>query len=164
MVDIQTVSIVFAAASVVLGIAYYIFDLRDKAKAKQTDLVMELFSHFGSREYQESWQRIMTGEFKDYDDFVRKHGLADTWEVAMLFEGMGLLVQRKLVDIDTVDDLISGPIKSTWEKIAPIIEGYRRQSSQPQFCEWFEYLYNRIESEGQRLKWGKRTKLQQSKA
>jgi hypothetical protein len=91
------------------------------------------------------------------DDSVREYGLVDTWEVAMLFEGMGLLVHRKFVDIGVVDDLISGPVKGTWEKMNPVIEGYRKHHNQPQFCEWFEFLYNEMERRGQRLKWGKRT-------
>lgn len=158
MVDVQTISIAIASVSVVAGVVYYAIQIRHQSKLRQTDLVMRLFSHFGSKEFQESWQKILSSEFKDYDDYVKKYVKADAWGVFMLFEGMGLLVHRKLVKIDVVDDLVSGPIKSTWDKMKPIIEGYRNQYNQPQFCEWFEFLYNEMENRGQRLKWGKRAK------
>ena len=158
VVDIQTVSITIASAGVFIAAIYYILQIRHQTKLRQTDLVMKLFSHFGSKEFQESWQKILSSEFKDYDDYVKKYGKADAWRVFMLFEGMGLLVHRKLVDLDVVDDLVSGPIKSTWEKMKPIIEGYRNQYTQPQFCEWFEYLYLELEKRGQRLKWGNRAR------
>ena len=64
---------------------------------------MRLFSIFGSKEFQVPWQKILNSESKDYDDYVKKYGLVDTWEVAMLFEGMGLLVHRKFVDISVVE-------------------------------------------------------------
>ena len=151
MVDIQTASVVIASAGVLIGAAYHIFEIRHQTRLRQTDLIMKLFSQFGSREYQESWQQIMNSEIKDYGDLVKKHGLANVWEVVMLFEGMGTLVHRRLVDISVVDDLVSGPIKSTWEKMMPIIESYRKQANQPQFCEWFEYLSNEMQKREQKL-------------
>jgi hypothetical protein len=157
LVDLQTISIMIASTGVFVAAIYYVLQIRHQTKLRQTDLVMRLFSHFGSKEFQESWQNILSSEYEDYDDYVKKYGKADAWGVFMLFEGMGLLVHRKLVKIDVVDELVSGPIKSTWEKMKPIIEGYRNQYNQPQFCEWFEFLYNEMEKTGQRLKWGKRT-------
>jgi len=162
MVDIQTVSIVIASASIVTGVLYYLLDIRNQGRLRQTNLVMGIFSEFGSKGFQAAWQEILNREFKNYDEYVREHGLAEVWEVAMLFEGLGVLVHRKLVSIDAVDDLVSGPIKSTWEKMKPITEGYRKHSDQPQFCEWFEYLYDRLEKKGQRIKYGKRIRTQES--
>ena len=42
MVDIQTLSIAIASVSVVVGIIYYSFQIRNQTKARQTDLVMRL--------------------------------------------------------------------------------------------------------------------------
>jgi hypothetical protein len=158
MVDVQTVSIVIASASIVAGILYYLLDIRNQSKIRQTSMVMIIFSKFGSKGFQAAWQEVMNRDFKNYDDYVKEHGLAEVWEVAMLFEGLGTLVHRRLVNIDVVDDLQSGPIKSTWEKMKPIIEGYREHSHEPQFCEWFEYLHDELEKKGQRIKYGRRTK------
>jgi hypothetical protein len=156
MVDIQTVSIAVASAGVLVAAIYYALQIRQQTKLRQTDLVMRLFSHFGSKEFQDSWQRITNAEFKDYDDFVKNYGKVDAWGVFMFFEGMGLLVHRERAYFSVVDELVSGPVKSTWEKMKPVIEGYRKHHNQQQFCEWFEYLYNEMERRGQRLKWGKR--------
>ena len=162
MVDITEISATVAATGVMIGVVYYLLDIRNQSKMRQTSLVMGIFSKFGSKGFQAAWQEVLNREFKNYDDYVREHGLAEVWEVAMLFEGLGTLVHRKLVNIDVVDDLQSGPIKSTWEKMKPIVEGYRLHSSQPQFCEWFEYLYNELEKKGQRTKYGKRIRTQDS--
>ena len=56
MVDIQTVSIAIASASVVAGVVYYALQLRHQAKARQdmvkarhADVFMRLYSTYGSR-------------------------------------------------------------------------------------------------------------------
>jgi hypothetical protein len=77
MVDIQTVSIAVASAGVLVAATYYALQIRQQTKLRKTDLVMRMYSHFGSKEFQDSWQRFMNAEFKDYDDFVKNYGKAD---------------------------------------------------------------------------------------
>jgi len=69
--------------------------------------------------------------------------------VANLFEGVGVLLHRKLIDISMVADLL--PVEMTWEKIKPIVGGMRKQFNEPRFYEWFEYLYNEMKKREQKL-------------
>jgi len=64
--------------------------------------------------------------------------------VGSYFEGMGVLVNRKLIDVSFVDDLISGLIIRYWEKMEPIIDDAREKMDYPQLAEWTEYLYREI--------------------
>jgi len=116
MVDIQTVSVVIASASVVAGVVYYTLQLRHQNRIRQTDLIMRLYSNYGSREFQEAVWKLMAREYKDFDDYGRQHGWAEAVEIGTFFEGIGLLLKRKLVDIQLVDDLFTTPIKLAWEK------------------------------------------------
>jgi len=43
MVDVQTVSIVIASASVVAGVVYYALQIRHQAKMRQTDFIVRLY-------------------------------------------------------------------------------------------------------------------------
>jgi len=160
MVDITEISAMVAAAGVLLGVVYYLLDIRNQSRMRQTSLVMGIYSTFGSEGFQATWQKALNRDSKNYDDYVREYGLAEVWQVGVLFEGLGLLVHRKLVSIDMVDDLASGPVKNTSEKVKPVVEGYRLHFNQPQFYEWVEYLYNELEKRGQRTKYGKRIKAQ----
>jgi len=47
--------------------------------------------------------------------------------VVTVFEGMGVLVKRKLVDMDMVDELMLGLITRTWERTEPVIIEYRER-------------------------------------
>jgi hypothetical protein len=151
MVDIQTVSIVIASASIVTGILYYFLDIRNQSKMRQSDLVMRLYTTFHSREFQTEMAKVMTAEFKDYDDAVKKYGWEFGFPVGLFFEGIGVLLNKKLVDISLVDDLFTFHTRIVWEKIKPIAEGAREHFKAPTILEWFEYLYNEMQKREQKL-------------
>jgi hypothetical protein len=60
---------------------------------------MRLHSTFGATEFRKAWQRFMTTEYKNYDDFVEKYG---SWapEAGVFLEGLGVLLKRNLIDIE----------------------------------------------------------------
>jgi hypothetical protein len=152
MVDITEISAVVAAAGVLVGVVYYILDMRNQAKLRQTDMVMRLYDKFGSTEFQKAYQKMMDLEYEDYSDYVKRYWTnaevkAAGATVNFFFEGVGVLVKRKLISMDLVDDLLSTNIMLTWEKRKPTVEGYRKKFSRPQAWEWFEYLYNEMKKE-----------------
>ena len=159
MVDITEISAVVAAAGVIVGVVYYVLDMRNQTRKRQTDLVMKLYSELGSKEYIEAYPKFFLLEFKDFEDFQDKYprekftpseaGTAYNM-YCYFFEKVGLLLHRKLIDIELVDDLFSIAIKGCWEKVRPIVEGIRKEHNIPQYWEWFEYLNNEIEKREQR--------------
>ncbi len=156
MVDIQTISIAIASASVVVGVIYYVLQLRHQAKMRKTDLVMRLYSAFGSPEFLEAWEIIRKRECTDLETYEKKYGLSAYIQVSTLFEGIGILLDRRLIDNDLADDLFSVPVRLAWERMKTLIQEDRQQTNEPRTWEWFEYLYNEMKKREQ--------KLQQSKA
>lgn len=150
MLDIPSVSAIAAAVGVIIGVVFTALQLRDLVRTRQTDLVIRLYSTFGSNEYQEATRKVMALEFKDYRDYVKKGGCTDVVAVGTLFEGIGVLLHRKLIDIGLVDDLFSEPINVIWRKMKPWIESDRKRLDQPRMFEWFEYIYNEMQRRAQR--------------
>ena len=144
VVDIQTVSIAIASAGVFAAAVYYIFQIRHQNKMRQTDLVMKLYSQFNSLEFQKIWYEVLKREAKDYYDYEKKYGWAEATTLGLFFEGIGILLRRKLIDIELVDDMFTTPIKWTWEKMKDITLEWRKVRNQPEILEWFEYLYNEM--------------------
>jgi hypothetical protein len=66
MVDIQTISIMLASASVIAGVVYYALQLRHQARAKQMDVIMKLHSTWLSKEMLQSWEILRKNEFRSY--------------------------------------------------------------------------------------------------
>jgi hypothetical protein len=164
MVDIQTISIAIASASVVAGIVYYVFQVRHQTKMRQTELLVRIapWLNMSSIELQQASIRVLNTEYKDYDDFLKRYGQLHSErpeQMAILsilnyLEGIGILVRRKLVDADFVYDFWSGDIPTLWEKVKPIIEGERKKWNYPLLLN-AEYLYNEMKKRDQHLRQSK---------
>jgi len=162
MLDITEISAIGAAAGVLVGVVLTVIELRNLVKQRKSDLLMRLHLAFSTRETSEAVLKYLSVEYKDYDDFVEKYGLpfaegpVQTAFVMIgnFFEGIGVLLKRRLVEIELVNELFA--VEMFWLKMKPLIEGMRKQSNNPQILEWFEYLFNETKKREQ--------KLQQSKA
>ena len=151
LVELTEISAVVAAAGVLVGVVYYILDIQRQNKIRQTDLVMKLYSQFNSLEFQKTWNDVLSREAKNYQDYAEKYGPVEVTSVGMFFEGIGILLKRRLIDIDLVDDMFTMPINNTWLKIKDITYEARKIRNQPTILEWFEYLYNEMKKREQRL-------------
>jgi hypothetical protein len=151
MVDIQTISIVIASAGVLAGVIYYILEIRHQTKIRQMDLLMRLFSTFDSNEFQEEYIKFLDLKITDYDEYVKTYGLKGVFKIFPFFEALGVMLSRKMVSLDLVEQMYSQSIQIMWEKSKPIQEGLRRKYDQPKWGEWFEYLYNEIKRREQKL-------------
>jgi hypothetical protein len=85
MVDVQTVSIAIASASVVAGVIYYSLMIRQQTKTRQTDLVIRLYTAFGNKEMRQTWEKVTTRENMDFDKYREKFGLTEVNEIGWLF-------------------------------------------------------------------------------
>ena len=157
MLDIPSISAVVAAAGVLVGVVYYVMDMRNQAKLRQTDLLMRLYSIWDSEDFfKAAWMVTWELEYKDYEDYVKKYGTSSTphniavWRVCWFFNGIGVLVQSHLADINLVDKLFGFYVKLSWEIVKPMVEGARKQFNVPKSLEWFEYLYNEMKRREQR--------------
>ena len=149
--DIPSISAIVAAVGVLIGVVLTVLEVRNLVETRQTDLVIRLYSTFGSEELQDAWEKTQTREYKDFNAYRREYGLREVNEVGWFFEGVGVLLHRRLIDIRLVDDLFSSPVKRAWERLKPIAEGERNQTKRPQIWEWFEYLYNEMQKREQNL-------------
>lgn len=155
MVDIQTVSIVIASASVVAGVVYYSLQLRHQTKSRKTDAFWRVHQSFNSKEFLEASFKVWNLQFEDYDDFLKKYGppfAESSVAVALgivgnLYEGAGELLYRGLTDYKTISNI---PTSLMWKKMEPIVEGARKQYNFPSLWNKFEYLHNESKKREQR--------------
>jgi len=154
VVEIQTISILFASAGVLVAAVYYLMQIRHQTKMRQTDLLVRLapWLSMSSGEFLRAYVKVLNLEFKDYDDFIRKYGppLAEKPEqmalmtVGNYFEAVGTLLRRKLLDVDLVWDYWGETYIAYWQKTRCYIEGIRREVNQPEFGDASEYLFNEM--------------------
>ena len=154
--EIQTVSLVIAAASVVAGVVYYATEIRHQSKTRQMDLLMNLYLTWGSEDMKKATGRFLAIEAKDYNGFVKEHGPMITlkpersqiWNdidrIGWFFNGVGFLVYGRFVSTKSVGDLFGYGVVLAWERMKPLVYGWRRQYRIPESFRWFEYLYNEM--------------------
>ena len=139
MVDLQTISIVVASASVTIAAIYYMWQVRHQSRMRQMDFIMRMPSSLIRREVFETLATVMKTEFKNFDDFEEKCGI-EARQVSGWCEDLGLLVKRKVVDISLVAERYN--VNTAYEKLRPWIQESRKRNNNPKLYEWFEYLSN----------------------
>ena len=152
MVDIVEISAVVTAAGVLVGVVYYILDIRNQSKVRQTELILQLYSFYNSETCQKALARVLALDYRDYEDFVKKYGAIPSPSpnevqislqmVGTFFEGVGVLLSQGLLDVSLVQKLFN--VKGYWKKIEPVVIELRKTLKDPREKEWFEYLYNEI--------------------
>jgi hypothetical protein len=152
LVMLQVVRDLVAIFGVIAGLTYYIMTVNNQNRTRQAQLFMPIYSRFQEKDFMRQFSDITNiWDWTDFDDFSEKYGpntnpeAYSSWLMVLTyFEGVGVLVKRKLIDPYLVDDLMSGLIIRLWEKSKSYIIGVRKLRKWPQFAEYVEYLYNEI--------------------
>jgi hypothetical protein len=158
MVDITEISAIVATAGVLVGVVYYVLQMRHQEKMRKTDLVVRLYSTWESKEFSEATLKTWNLEFNGYEDFVKKYGpwYSETEVytalrmVGSFFELLGVLLSSDFVDVSIVANTFRITIETTWEKIKPLVEGGRKVYG-PYLYYNFECLYNEMKKREQKL-------------
>ena len=139
----QRVLAIAAPLVAIIGVVIALVQLRSQNRLRQMDTVMRMYSTFGQESFLHHHHRVTTWKYDTYKGFKKKATEDDhvsLMVVSVFFENMGLLYKRGLAPLDLLDDLLSGPITSCWQKVKPLWIGLRAEYDQPQWAEWFELL------------------------
>ena len=143
MIDIATISAVVVAVSVVVGLVFTLLELRHPAKTRRTGVIMRIYDRFGSKEMVEAMNDV--GHLRTQKpEFPLRGGLTGVTQIAIIFEGLGVLLEQNLIDIELVDSLFGPTLVTLWDPIRPMIYGMRESLNQPYFFSHFERLYEAL--------------------
>ncbi len=146
--DIPTLSVVIASASVVGSVVYYMIETRHQRRERQTQSIISLSPWFSmdAKDIQDAISNVCSAEYTDYEDYLAKYdGKPEQKSLKLLgnyFEGVGLLVFRKLVEVDLVFDFWGDVAESIWEDNKEVVNGMRKNSGTQYTFEYWEYLVN----------------------
>ena len=124
-------------------------------ETRQAQLFMDLYKTWTAKPFQlDVNEMFFLWEYEDYDDFFQKYGEYTNlekhviWdEVSMWLEGVGVLLKKELIDIDTLVQMqsLSGMMLVIWKKYEPLIVEFRLRHSE-EFMGAFEYLFNELKA------------------
>jgi len=159
--DVQTATVVVTGISIIVGIIVFIFSRRQEVETRQAELFMELYREWRSPTFRTAVMRMTYHcTWKDFDEFWQKYGpqtnlqdFVNTFvRQATFYEGVGVLVEQKLIDIKLVDRLMHNTIKSWWERMGPVYRELRTKQAHGEDPHYdsAEQLYPLIEQMGQK--------------
>ena len=157
----QMVLSTLQTAGILVGIFYYVMTLRNQHKSqeistknqeltletRQAQLFMHIYRDWYNSDFWEHWDNVMQYDFETYDEFygnITPEVSRSSRSLFAFFEGLGVLVNRGLIEPSFIDDLMSAMVVSFWERMKPVYTEYRIRRNAPMVAEWIEYLYNTI--------------------
>ena len=145
--------------SVIAAVVYYVFISTNTIKTRKAQLFMQIYNSFQRQEFLKQFIEIMNLQWADFEDYWQKYGMINNPEqaskihsVGTYLEGIGVLVNRRLIDLELVDELMTGIIERYWEKMEPAIIAQRKLFDWPEAYEWTEYLYKEIKRKKSKTK------------
>ncbi len=132
-----------ASLSVIAGIGIGLVQLRHIARRRQEETVLRAYGPFLDQTVSRAYWTVQSWRFGSYEEFERSATIEDRVTldiVSMQFEMMGILYHRGLAPLDLLDDLLAEPTIMAWNRIAPIVYGYRARHSAPDWSRWHEAL------------------------
>jgi hypothetical protein len=145
---------ILSAAAVTIGAIFVLFQLRQnnkliEATSKQAeaavlqeklandqmtqtnqianmDIVMRLYEFANTAEFQSAWITVLHSNLEKEGDWEKlsKQEQVSVYQVAALFESLGVLVQRNIVQLDVIDDTFQ--VELAWEKLHFFTQNMRR--------------------------------------
>jgi len=143
LIDIPTLSAVVAATSVVVGVAAALLELDHMAKTRRTDVIMRIYERFSTREMVGAMNLIGRRRFAG-QDAPSQEELTAFAEIATIFEGLGVMLEQKLIDIKLLDSLFGPTLDYLWQPMEPLVKGMRESLNQSYFFSHFEFLHDSL--------------------
>lgn len=163
-----------SSMAIILGAIFVVLEIRDNKKmiqaateqakaaaiqadasAKQTqqnieiadmDIIMRLYEFANTREAQSSYLTVVNSNLKSYDDFLKlsRDDQVAFLQVSSLFESIGVLLDRGIITLQTVDDMFVPQI--AWQKLKPFMDGVSANVIGSDNFPYFAKLVNAMET------------------
>jgi hypothetical protein len=158
-VTLQTIIMLIQAVGILVAVFYHIMTLQNTRKnqqltleTRQAQLLMQIYDDWRNPDQLRLFAKSLRMKWDSYEDFQNNYSVEKFEErlpftsMSYFFEGVGVLVEEGLIDIELVAKLMSGDLKTHWEKFRSYILEAREVRNYPQFFDKTEYLYNQVEN------------------
>ncbi|MFW9925441.1 MAG: hypothetical protein ACFFDM_01610 [Candidatus Thorarchaeota archaeon] len=125
--DLQTISIIVAAVSVVVGVIMSILSLRNYAKSRRASIFLDFHKQADQEFLEDLFEVVGEWSWSNYEQFMAKYGPTASrknWakfiHVSSFFDSMGKLLEEKITDAELIPEAMAVIAMAWWEKIEPI--------------------------------------------
>ena len=148
MISLEQVIYVLPILGLTASIFYYAMVLRNTQKARQIEMLMFRLKN-SDPQWFKAWTSVLNMNYENYEEWQSKYGrqsnpeaYADWIFVATIYNNIGLLLHQKQVEADILfKQYTPASIVRIWRKYEKVVSA-RRQVSNTELWEYFEYLYD----------------------
>jgi hypothetical protein len=147
--DISTIANLINAIAVTAGVIFAAAQIRQYRQRRQHDAMLELVRSFQSPAFTAALRRVLSlpdgANAAKIREVLGPDGEDAVYLVSLTWESLGVLVFRREVTLDLVDDFFSGPLVISWQKLKVYSEEWRRTLNRETGNEWFHWLAERMQ-------------------
>ena len=146
--DISTLANLINAIAVTAGVIFAAAQIRQYRQRRQRDAMLELVRSFQSPAFTAAYRRVLSlpdgADAAKIREVLGPDGEDAVYLVSLTWESLGVLVFRRQITLDLVDDFFSGPLVISWQKLEVYSEEWRRTLNRETGNEWFHWLAERM--------------------
>jgi hypothetical protein len=146
--DISTIANLMNAIAVTAGVIFAAAQIRQYRQRRERDAMLELVRSFQSPAFTAALRCVLSlpdgADSAKIREVLGPDGEDAVYLVSLTWESLGVLVYRREVTLDLVDDFFSGPLVISWQKLKVYSEEWRRTLNRETGNEWFHWLAERM--------------------
>jgi hypothetical protein len=138
---------IFSAFLVIGGLIFGVVQLLDYRQQRRETAAIELLRSFQNPEFSRSLRAVLQlprgvhmGEMTEHATAVHDAIMV----VVLTFESIGVMVFRKIVPLEMVNQLLGGVCVESWTRLCQYTHDYRAESGRVTMSEWFQWLAERL--------------------
>src|SRR6266699_1536122 len=128
--DISTIANLINAIAVTAGVIFAAAQIRQYRQRRRRESMLELVRSFQSPAFTSALRRVLSlpdgADAAKIREVLGPDGEDAVYLVSLTWESLGVLVFRREVTLDLVDDFFSGPLVISWQKLKVYSEEWRR--------------------------------------
>jgi hypothetical protein len=146
--DISSLANTVNAIAVTAGVVFAAAQISDYRRQRRREAMLELVRSFQSPAFTRALRRMNSLPDGASRATIREQlgadGEDDIFLLGLTWESLGVLLFRREVTIDVMDDFFSGAIVISWRKLHAFIDEDRRMMGRETVWEWFQWLAQRM--------------------
>jgi hypothetical protein len=146
--DVSTIANLINPLAVTAGVIFAAVQIRHYSQRRRRDAMLELVRSFQSPSFASAFRRVISlpdgATQAQVSKLLGADGEDATHIVGLTWESLGVLVFRREVTLDVVDDFFSGPISISWRKLSRYVFEQRAILGRETAFEWFQWLAERM--------------------
>lgn len=135
--------------AVVLGVVFALVQLRQATRLRRDYAAVDIVRTVQTQEVRSAVGRILKLPDNVDPETIRNDPvlLKDALAVDSACEMWGCMVYENVVDHRMLDRMVGGWVRGTWRRLGRWVEAERAATRIPNVGEWWQWLYERIESD-----------------